>query len=110
LKALMAKHASSLVVAVDGHDNYLLNTHYSERWKKDLMFGAVQRKKNYVSYHLMPVYMCPELLDDISPELRKRMQGKSCFNFKVVDQALFRELAQLTRRGFDRMKQDGHVR
>ena len=110
LKAIMARHASSLVVAVDGPDNYLLNTHYSERWKKELMFGAVQRKKNYVSYHLMPVYMCPELLDDISPELRKRMQGKSCFNFKVVDQALFRELAQLTRRGFDRMKQDGHVR
>jgi hypothetical protein len=110
LKALMAEHASSLVVAVDGPDNYLLNTHYSERWKKELMFGAVQRKKNYVSYHLMPVYMCPELLDDISPELRKRMQGKSCFNFRVVDQALFRELAQLTRRGFDRMKQDGYVR
>ena len=110
LKAVMAKHASRLVVAADVPDNYLLNTHFSQRWKKELMFGAVQRKKNYVSYHLMPVYLCPELLDDISPELRKRMQGKSCFNFKVVDQALFRELAQLTRRGFDRMKQDGHVR
>jgi len=110
LKAVLAQYESGLVVAGESPDNYLLNTPYSERWKKKLMFGAVQRKKNYVSYYLMPVYMCPELLDDMSPELRKRMQGKSCFNFKVVDQALLRELAQLTRRGFDRMKQDGYIR
>lgn len=110
LKAVLSQYESGLLVAGGSSDNYLLNTPYSERWKKELMFGAVQRKKNYVSYYLMPVYMCPELLDDMSPELRKRMQGKSCFNFKVVDQALLRELAQLTRRGFDRMKQDGYVR
>jgi hypothetical protein len=27
----------------------------------------------------MPVYAWPDLLEDASPELRKRMQGKSCF-------------------------------
>jgi hypothetical protein len=45
LKSVMAKHASSRVVAVDKPDNSLLNTHYSERRKKELMFGAGQRKK-----------------------------------------------------------------
>ena len=29
------------------------------------------------------------------------MQGKSCFNFTRVDEALFAELADLTRRGYD---------
>ena len=35
----------------------------------------------------------------MSPELKKRMQGKSCFNFKEVDEQLFKELATLTKAG-----------
>jgi hypothetical protein len=59
-------------------------------------FGAVQLKKNYVSYHLMPLNSLPVLADDISPELKKRMQGKSCFNFKTVEPRLEQELEELT--------------
>src|SRR5207253_7932838 len=47
----------------------------------------------------MSVYACPELLQNLSPELKKRMQGKSCFNFKEVDEQLFKELATLTKAG-----------
>ena len=47
----------------------------------------------------MSVYACPELLQSMSPELKKRMQGKSCFNFKEVDEKLFKELATLTKAG-----------
>jgi len=43
----------------------------------------------------MPVYMHPELLKRVSPELKKRMQGKSCFNFSSVEPALFKELTAL---------------
>ena len=49
----------------------------------------------------MPVYGDPRLLADMSPELRKRMQGKSCFNFTRVDEGLFTELTDLTRRGYE---------
>ncbi len=63
--------------------------------------------KAYVSYRLMPVYMYPDLLHDISPELRKRMQGKSCFNFKKMDEALFQELEGLTRRSVERLRGEG---
>ena len=55
-----------------------------------------------VSFHLMPVYASPELLMKMSPELKKRMQGKSCFNFKSVEETLFKELARLTSVGFTR--------
>jgi hypothetical protein len=54
--------------------------------------------KSYVSYYLMPVYATPGLADSLSPELRKRMQGKACFNFKSVDDRLFAELEALTAR------------
>ena len=41
--------------------------------------------KRYVSYHLFSLYLEPGQLDGLSPELRKRMQGKTCFNFTRVD-------------------------
>ncbi len=37
-----------------------------------MLFGAVQIKKTYVSYHLMPVYAFPVLLEKISAELTQR--------------------------------------
>ena len=67
--------------------------------KKPLCFGAVRLGKNYVSFYLMSAYARPELLKGMSPELKKRMQGKSCFNFKEVDEKLFKEMARLTKAG-----------
>lgn len=64
-------------------------------------FAGVCVWKRYVSYYLMPVYVRPELLDGISPDLRRRMQGKSCFNFSRVDEALLAELEQLTSAAFE---------
>ncbi len=57
--------------------------------------------KNYVSYHLMPVYMNRVLQKRISPELKKRMQGKACLNFSEVNPALFRQLTDLTAACFE---------
>jgi hypothetical protein len=48
----------------------------------------------------MPIYGCAGLREKMSPELKKRMQGKSCFNFTTPDKKLFKELAGLTRAGF----------
>ena len=58
--------------------------------------AGIRVGKSYVSYYLMPVYGLPELVDGISPELKRRMQGKACFNFTRVDEGLFSELATLT--------------
>jgi len=49
----------------------------------------------------MPVYACPSLLENMTDELKKRMQGKSCFNFKQeIEPAVIDELADLTARGY----------
>ena len=42
----------------------------------------------HVSVHPIPVYVHPELLEALSPTLRKRMQSKSCFNFKAHEPEL----------------------
>jgi hypothetical protein len=106
LKDILKKYAPALVLQEDRLDSYSLNTPYTERYQKELFFGAAQIKKRYVSYYLMPVYMFPDLLQDITPELRTRMQGKSCFNFTSARPELFQELAQLTQQGYDRLKEE----
>ena len=106
LKSILQPYAKDLTVKADTPDTYYLDGPYSEKWKKELFFGSAQVKKNYVSFYLMPVYMYPELLKDASPELKKHMQGKSCFNFKKVEPALLDEVAELTRKGADRFKEE----
>jgi hypothetical protein len=64
--------------------------------------GGTRLGKRYVSYYLLSIYAQPELLDSISPELRRRMQGKSCFNFARVDERLLGELEELTREAMSR--------
>ncbi len=50
--------------------------------------------------------MFPELSFGISPTLKKRMQGQSCFNFTAVDQDCFDELGRLAEAGFQRFKSE----
>jgi len=110
LRKILEPLESHLVVKENQPGNYSLNTPYSEQYKKEMFFGAVQIKKSYVSYHLMPVYVFPDLLDGVSPELQARMQGKSCFNFKRIEPQQLKELARLTKRSLARFKQAKLVR
>lgn len=105
LKAILKHYAKNLTITADTSSAYSLDGPYSEKYKKALFFGAAQIKKNYVSFYLMPVYMFPELLKGMSPELKKHMQGKSCFNFKKVEPDLFKELTQLTRLSVERARE-----
>lgn len=104
LKSFLEQYETSLTVLHNKSDNYYLNTPATESNKKSEFFGAVQVKKTYVAFHLMPIYYYPELLDNISKELKNKMQGKSCFNFKDIDDKLFAELNSLTESCFDKYK------
>lgn len=109
LRAIMAPYAARLDAKKDDPTELYLDTCVPQKNKKPLFFGAVQVKKSYVSYHLMPVYARPELLEGLSPGLKQRMQGKSCFNFAQVDKALFKELAALTQASFASYEEQGFV-
>src|SRR6202521_2468220 len=109
LKAIFKPYAKKMVVVSDTPSCYYLDTHYIMKNKKPLCFGAVRLGKNYVSFYLMSVYACPDLLKAMSPELRKRMQGKSCFNFKEVDEPLFKELAKVTKAGAARFTDEKFI-
>jgi len=108
LRKVLAKHERGLEVLHDTEKMYTLVSKKPDAKGKPAYFGSVALK-SYVAFHLIPVYCEPALLDDISPELKKRMQGKSCFNFKAPDDALFKELATLTKAGLSHFKKTGVV-
>jgi len=106
LRKILEPFAAKLTVKNDTTETYYLEGPFSNKWNRELFFGSVQIKKNYVSFYLMPVYMYPDLLKDISPELKKHMQGKSCFNFKKVEPDLFQELNSLVKESFKRFQKE----
>jgi hypothetical protein len=99
LRAILAEYAPKLEVVHDRPDNYYLDTHTIGANKHPIYFGGVRAGKAYVSYYLMPVY-APEVQTGMSPALKKRMQGKACFNFTSVDDELFDELRSVTARAY----------
>ncbi len=105
LKQLLERHASALRVIADKPGNYALETISAVYRGKPVYVGGVQTRKNYVSFYFMPVYMNPPLLKTISPELRKRMQGKACFNFTAADEELFRELGRVVDAGVKQFRE-----
>jgi hypothetical protein len=104
LRKVLARYEKRLVVVQDRPGSYSLNTRRIDpRSKKPMFFGSVAVKSTVV-FHLMPVYIFPDLLSGISADLKKRMQGKSCFNFKTLDRQLLWEIGALTRAGFERFR------
>jgi protocatechuate 3,4-dioxygenase beta subunit len=106
LKTVMAKFAGRLVVKTDSPGVYTLVTKapspYPQHKGQPMWFGEVRLGKAYASFHLMPLYMNENLTAMISPALKKRMQGKSCFNFKgKPEPELLAELDTLTEAGLN---------
>jgi hypothetical protein len=98
LRAMLQRHGKTLLTTVDtANDFQLASPEYTDRTGRPLFVAAVQIKKSYVSYHLLPVYANPVLLASVSPALKKRMQGKACFNFTSVDATQLKELSALTK-------------
>ncbi|HLJ28963.1 MAG TPA: hypothetical protein VKY85_19790 [Candidatus Angelobacter sp.] len=102
LRAILAPYVGKNMRVVDDKpDYYCIETAFSVMGRGPVMFGAVRRGKGYVSYHLLPLYMNPQLQSKISAELKKRKQGKACFNFSKPDEKLFAEIAELTKLGLE---------
>ena len=98
LREILEPYRAHLAVTKDGPDVFSLEFAGLEGKPWGYVAG-VQTRKSYVSFYLMPMYAQPALVEKVSPELRRRMQGKACFNFTRVDEGLFTELASLVATG-----------
>ena len=64
-------------------------------------FAGVREKGGTVKFMLLPMHTHPELLEDVSPELRKRKTGASVLTMRAGDEGLIPELEALVQRSFD---------
>jgi hypothetical protein len=118
LRNVLAAHASGYSVADDSARRYGLEApagpatvraRGGKLRAQTIPVAWVEVRKAYVSFHLMGVAGHPKLAASLSSELRARMKGKSCFNFKTVDDALMSELARVTEQSLLGMKKAGYV-
>lgn len=110
LKSILKTYEASLIVKTDNEDMYYLETSYVMKFNKaNLLFGSVLIEKDEVRFYLNPVILFPELLEDVSQELKDNMDGKPFFSFTSIDETLFAELEVLTKKGVEKFQQEGAI-
>jgi 7-keto-8-aminopelargonate synthetase-like enzyme len=70
-------------------------------------FAGVQRVDNAVKFNFLPMHTHPELLEGVSPALRKRKTGASVFRFTELDESQLAELEGVVASAFDAYVQGG---
>ncbi len=118
LRSILQQHAAQFCVGDDTATCYCLEANPGPATLR-AWSGKVKRSKipvawiqiggTCVSFHLMALYGCKKLLDGMSKELRARMQGKTCFNFRTVDERLFLELEKVTADGISASREAGFI-
>jgi hypothetical protein len=98
--------SKEVTVQADKPGNYQLEIPSILHRKKPMYFAGVRAGKNYVSFYLMSAAYSPELLKSMSHALKKRMQGKACFNFAQIDPDCFSELGRLAADGLKKFKSE----
>lgn len=118
LRDVLAAHAAGFVVSHDSTQRYGLEAPVGpatvRAWggkarTPTIPVAWVEVRKAYVSYHLMGIAGHPTLAASLSSELRAHAHGKSCFNFKTVDESLMSELARVTGQSLLAMRKAGYV-
>jgi len=69
-------------------------------------FAGVRPGKGTAKLMLLPIKSHPELLEGISPELRRRLAGDALFTLKAGDEGLLPDLARLVAAAFDTYMND----
>jgi hypothetical protein len=118
LRGLLQAHAVDFSVSQDSGERYGLEAPVGpatlEAWGGKakiprIPIAWVELRKNYVSYHLMGIEGNAKLTSNLSEPLRAHMQGKTCFNFKTVDETLVEELRRVTAESLRSLKRAGFI-
>jgi hypothetical protein len=99
---VLAEHSAGLRVTSDTPKMYELTAHEVEllgQKRQGVYFASVLEAKNDTAFYFFPIYTHPDRFEDLSPRLRKKMTGKSCFHVSKADPKLLQEIADMLERG-----------
>ena len=110
---LIRKYENPLVVKVNQEGRYELWTNKKaviEGRKMDgIHFASAVIQSHYVGFYFMPVYIKPELKEEIGLDLLKTLKGKSCFQFKKNDSEMMDQIEKILAIGFQFYQKQGWV-
>jgi hypothetical protein len=105
LRDVLRAHADGLEITADTSQRFCLEGEPGPAtlaaWggavrRKMIPVAWVERRASDVGYHLIGLNGNAALLAALSPALRARMHGKTCFNFRQPEPALLAELGDVT--------------
>lgn len=99
LYQLLVPYLEYLSVTEKSAEYFYANSRLTDDKNKPIFFAMIKAKADQTTFHFMPLYCFPYLLDSISDDLRKQLKGKSCFNFKQINEPLSDELSALLKQG-----------
>lgn len=117
LRAILEAHSAGYLVSPGSLQHYGLEASVGpatlRAWggkvkQPRIPVAWVTTGKAYVSYHLMGL-ASPKVRSLLSKPLAARMQGKTCFNFKTLDEPLSRELEVVTVRALAAFREAGFI-
>ena len=95
LQEILARHAklfTELTGQVKNKRDYHLIVNrpmvIDGREKDGLYFASLIQQKDAVGFYFMPIYCCAEVKAELSPELLRHLDGKSCFHPQSADTAV----------------------
>src|SRR5690349_3122344 len=72
-------------------------------------FASLVPKPKDVRFYFFPIYSHPASFENLSPEMKKNLKGKSCFHFKKLDENLEKELKEIVAKGVEIYKQENLI-
>ena len=117
LRSVLERHARTFDVADDTGKKYTLESKIGpatlQSWggkvrRPSIPVAWVEVGKSSVSYHLMGIAV-PAVQANLSKTLKARMQGKTCFNFTTLDEAVIEELDTVTSASLSAFKKAGFI-
>jgi len=109
LKLLLQKYDKVFVSKINDEKHFDLWSNkefiFEGKIKKEMFFASVEVQKNDVAFHFIPIYTNSNLIDELQPNLKSKLKGKSCFHFKNLNRELENEIADALEKGFQIFKQ-----
>ena len=74
-----------------------------------MFFASAVPRKDMVSFYLFPLYGQEEIFSAMAPIAMKCLKGKTCFNFKKIEQVNKKEIEAMLKKGVAIWKKMGYM-